>query len=147
MRGGLFSERGIREAVWTITALAALAEIAAGRCYPARWFVLALLRNAERIVWRIVIARTGWDPAEIACAFGMADDLAGSGSDPADTMALAWRLRALAALLDTLLPPGWVDGGRTARPVATQRRLASQRALSLSASAGSGACRPAPDTS
>lgn len=150
MRGGLFSERGIREAVWTIASLAMLAEIAARRCYPVRWLVLALLRNAERIVRRALIAHTGWNPLELESALGIGgdrDDLAGSGSAPADAMVLAWRLQLLAALLETFLPPRWAEGGHMALPVAAPRRLAAQRALSRPVPGGSGFVWPAPDTS
>jgi hypothetical protein len=148
MYGGLFSERGVRQAARLLVALAVLAEAAARRSLPVRWCVLALLRYAERVTRHALVEETGWNPSDVEQALaigGGADGRLGSASAPADALVLGWRLRALAALFSALLPPDGPAGRAETRSVATPRRLAWQRALSL---AMPGGCAwPAPDTS
>lgn len=148
MQSGLFSERGLREAVWRLASLAVLAEIAASRCLPVRWYVLGLMRNAERIVRQALVEQTGWNPDDVERVLVLASDpdgLSGSGSDPIDAIVMAWRLRALAILLGTFLPPAQAGGRSVFGPASAQLLLASQINLGLSMPAGP--ARAAPDTS
>ncbi|MFN3550114.1 MAG: hypothetical protein ACK4U0_21735 [Mesorhizobium sp.] len=120
-----------------LVALAALAERASNRSFPVRWLVLCLLRYAERVARDFVVEETGWEWHVIEDAFGIGDapDI-GAGFDtchssrggPADALALAWRLRVLAALLRTLLPPDDVSGqaDTDAGTVDAARSLASR---------------------
>ncbi|MFN3550154.1 MAG: hypothetical protein ACK4U0_21940 [Mesorhizobium sp.] len=141
-------ELGLRRVAALLVALAALADRAAGRSVPVRWFVLALLRYTERIVSEFVADATGWNLSGLAEAHGVGDDLdgpLGSGNGPADAVALAWRLRSLAAMLGALLPAEDLPVRAEIRSAGALRRLASLLALPL-AMAG-GLSRPAPDTS
>ena len=164
------NDRTLRRIAATLVALAALAERAAYRSFPVRWLVLCLLRHAEAVARDHVAETTGSDWFDLACAFGIDDAGAGfdadqgagfdtdhgivigSGNGPADAMALAWRLRMLAAVLGAFLPPA--SGfdrespriGRSAvRAEAALGGLATRLALLL-ATAG-GLPHPAPDTS
>lgn len=146
MYGGVFSERGLRQVARMLAGLAALAEAAAGRSFPVRWFVLALLRRAETVVRKALIDETGWSPADLEHWLGAGGDPDGQrGSGPADAAALAWRLRALAALLCAFLPDEVVPGCRETPNLASPRRLAPR--IASSPAMPDGALRPAPDTS
>ena len=161
------NDRTLRRIIATLVALAVLAERAAYRSLPVRWLVLCLLRHAESATREHVAETTGWDWSDLACAFGIGDPrdagagfdehqgagvVIGSGNGPADALALAWRLRALAAVLGALLSPA--SGfdrespriGRSAvRAEAALGRLDTRLAELLAT-----ACalpRPAPDTS
>jgi hypothetical protein len=148
MDGGLVSERGLRQAARMLVGLAVLAEAAAGRSLPVRWFVLALLRHAERVVRNALIDETGWNPSDVEQALGFGidpDGRPGPGSGPADAAMLAWRLRALAALLRALLSPADTPVSAESPLVESLRRLVCQRTLSRTIPT---VCAfPAPDTS
>jgi hypothetical protein len=79
-----------------LIALAALAERAAGKPFPVRWIVLAILRQAEAVAAGFVAETM---PADWPCV----EQSLETGSDPADAAWLAWRFRMLAALLGALL--------------------------------------------
>jgi hypothetical protein len=165
------NDRTLRRIAAMLVALAALAERAAYRSLPVRWLVLSLLRHAEAVAREHVAETTGWDWSDLEVAFGIdapeagfdagqgagsgladAGILTGSGSGPADALALAWRLRMLAAVLGAFLPPAsGIDRefpriGRSAvRAEAAFGRFASRFALRLAAAGG--LPHPAPDTS
>ena len=92
-------ETTLRRIIARLVSFAALAERAAGRCFPVRWLVLAILRHAEGATLGYLADTTGLDWA--AC---FEDDPAPESSRD-DAAMLAWRFRTLAALLGALLPP------------------------------------------
>jgi len=110
-------ETTLRRIIARLVSFAALAERAAGRCFPVRWLVLAILRHAEGATLGYLADMTGLDWA--AC---FEDDPAPENSDD-DAAVLAWRFRTLAALLGALLPPdgrfdhpaGWTASREFAR--------------------------------
>ena len=166
-------DRTLRRIIATLVALAVLAERAAYRSLPVRWLVLCLLRHAEAVARDHVAETTGWDWFDLACAFGIGDArdadagfdadqgagfdtehgiVIGSGNGAADALALAWRLRMLAAVLGAFLPPasGFDQGSPrigcpAVRAEAALGRFASRLALLLAAAGG--LPHPAPDTS
>ena len=155
MRGADMDERGLRRVAAMLVALAALAERASSRSFPIRWLVLSLLRYAERVARDLLVDETGWDRSDIEKAFDIGDafDIGagfdagyGSRNGPADALVLAWRLRSLAALFGTLLPPADFPGRHDARAGADAGDLASHAARLL-AMLGVRATHPAPDTS
>jgi len=95
--GEALDERTARRIIALLVSFATLAERAAGRSYPVRWFVLSLLRYAEKVVLAHVAEATQAD-------WSFDVDLE-SGSRPMDAMLLAWRLRLLAESLGALLAP------------------------------------------
>ena len=103
-RGG---ERMLRRIIALLITSAVLAERAALRSLPVRWFVLWLLRRAETVVEDFVFDETGM-PLAI-------EGFAVAGNGPDDALALAACFRALAAALATLLPLAWGFGHRPAR--------------------------------
>jgi hypothetical protein len=156
MHGVVLDERGLRKVTAMLVALAALAERASSRSFPVRWFVLVLLRHAERVARDFVVEETGWEWHVIVDAFDIGGPLDigadsdtghGSRSGPADALALAWRLRVLAALLRTLLPPDDVSGHADIRAGTADaaRGLASRLARLLAMPFR--LAWPAPDTS
>jgi len=109
---GALQERGTLQGIArTLLALAQLAERAAGRSFPVRFLVLAILYRAEAIARRFV-ARTSATLIAEAIEAGCPDfpfpDLAcldeptGLHCGPADAALLALRLRMLAAVLGAL---------------------------------------------
>ena len=158
--GEALDERTARRIIALLVSFACLAERAAGRSFPVRWLVLTLLRYAERVAWDFVIEATGWNWSDIEYAYGIGGDgdngagidtchgsRLGSGSSPADALALGWRLRTLAALLRAVLPPDDLcshadtyDG-----TVATLRRLARNDRRHVAEFFG--LAHPAPNTS
>ncbi len=123
-------EKTLRRIIALLVSFAGLAERAAGRSLPVRWFVLTILRYAEGVALGYVADTTGLD-----CSSCFADDPeAGCKAD--DASVLAWRFRALAALLRALLPPknGFDDlHARTIRRDAARQAAAQLVLLSLSA--------------
>ena len=155
-------DRTLRRIATTLVALAVLAERAAYRSLPIRWLVLCLLRHAESVTRDHVAETTGWDWSDLEYAFGIdardagfdagqaagngpagAGILACSGNGPADALALAWRLRMLAAVLGALLSPasGFDTGSPRigcpdVRAGAALRRFASYRLRRLASPGG-----------
>ena len=116
--GETLDERTLRRIIATLVALAALAERAAGRSFPVRWLVLALLRYAETVARDYVVETAPW-------AWPYLEDELEPGSSPMDAVLLGQRLRMLAAVLGALLPAEdqldcWITGHDHAR-----HRLAS----------------------
>ncbi len=140
MDAGL-DERTLRRILALLVAFAGLAERAAGRSLPVRWLILAILRHAEGVALGYFSEATGLDRA---C---FVDDPE-PGSRPDDAALLAWRFRALAALLGALLPPEDRLDDRHARTIRRDaaRQAAALRAL-LSLAASGGWPHQAPDTS
>ena len=100
-------ERMLRRIIALLIASAVLAERAALRSLPVRWFVLWLLRRAETVALDYVFDETGMPLA--------VEGFAVTGNGPDDAFALAARFRALAAALAILLPLAWGFGHRPAR--------------------------------
>ena len=161
------NDRTLRRIAAMLVALAALAERAAYRSLPVRWLVLCLLRHAESVTREHIAETTGWGWSELEYAFGIdapdagfdagqgagrdladAGILTGSGNGPADALALAWRLRMLAAVLGALLSPA--PGSDTGSPRIgcpdVRAKAALGRLAALLATAA-GLPHPAPDTS
>jgi len=107
--GAGLHDRKLRGIIALLFSLASLAEIAAGRSFPVRWLVLAILRHAEGVALGYLTDTTGLDWA--SCF----EDEPEAGSGPADAAILAWRFRALAAMLGALLPRA--DHSRLFRPL------------------------------
>ena len=103
-RGG---ERMLRRIIALLITSAVLAERAALRSLPVRWFVLWLLRRAETVVEDFVFDETGM-PLAI-------EGFAVAGNGPDDALALAARFKALAAALAALLPLACLFGRQPAR--------------------------------
>lgn len=80
----------------TLIALAALAERAAGKPFPIRWIVLAILRQAEAVAAEFVAETM---PADWPCI----EQFLEAESGAVDAAWLAWRFRMLAAALAALL--------------------------------------------
>ncbi len=95
MAGALQDRGTFRGIAATLLALALLAERTAGRCFPVRFLVLAILGRAEAIA-RVYVAR------EIEAAGWCLDEPPASHCGAADAELLALRLRTLAAVLDFL---------------------------------------------
>ena len=98
-----------------LVSLSVVAERAAGRSFPVRFLVLALLRRAESVATAFVAS-----PAEAAGAtaadFPWLDDSPESGAGPLDAAWLALRFRLLAGVLDLCRAAG--RSGNTAGNVA-----------------------------
>jgi hypothetical protein len=107
-------DRTLRRTIALLVSLAVLAERAAARSFPVRWFVLALLRHAETVALGFAAEATRVDWVRFE------EDDREAGYGPIAAAVLAGRFRALAALLGTLLaPPDGRDGrtrGRSAAP-------------------------------
>ncbi len=119
MEGGeTLDERTLRRTIALLVSLAVLAERTAARSFPVRWFVLVVLRYAERVALDHVIESAPW-------AWPHFEDELETGSGPMDAMLLGQRLRLLAAVLGALLPPedlcfdDWNAGRDGARPGGT----------------------------
>ena len=106
---GAVQDRGTLQGIArTLLALALLAERAAGRSFPVRFLVLAILYRGEKIA-RAFVARTSAtliaEAIEAGCPLpdfpdlARLDEPAGLHYGAADAMLLALRLRILAAVL------------------------------------------------
>jgi hypothetical protein len=98
----------LRRIIALLVSLAVLAERAAERSLPVRWFVLWILRRAETVLEDFVSDETGMPPPAM-------QGFAPIGNGPDDAFALAARFRAFAAALATLLPLACMFGRRPAR--------------------------------
>ena len=98
-------DRTLRRIIALLVSFAALAESAASRSLPVRWLVLAILRYAERVVVDHVADALQVDADMLRLDSGGQVDEPSLGHEPYDAAFLAWRLRALASLLGTLLAP------------------------------------------
>ena len=124
---GAAQERGtLRGIARTLVSLALLAERAAGRSFPVRFLVLAILYRGEKIA-RAFVARTSATLIAEAIEAGCPDcpfpDLACLDEPPglhygeADAVLLALRLRILAAVLGMLSDAeDIIDGGSAVWP-------------------------------
>lgn len=95
MKGGMRERQTLGHIAALLVALAFLAERAAGRAFPVRFAVLAILWQAEAVARAFVVGATGGDrpfPGEPPAMCGGAFD----------AQILALRLRLLAAALDAL---------------------------------------------
>ncbi|MEX0404153.1 hypothetical protein ABGN05_00595 [Aquibium sp. LZ166] len=107
-----------RRIVALLVSFAVLAERAAGRSFPVRWFVLVLLRHAQTVALAYV--------AEVMQAtFIEVEERPVAGFTPADAMLLCLRFRALAAVLGALLGPEARPDEDGARIVGADRRAAT----------------------
>ncbi len=96
---GVLQDRGtLRGIAATLLALALVAERAAGRSFPVRFLVLAILGRAEAIGRAFVAGAIEVDWPELPC---LAEPLSVCGG-PAEAERLALRLRMLAAVLGAL---------------------------------------------
>lgn len=98
MDGAFENRRTLQRIAATLLALAFLAERAAGRSFPVRFLVLAILRRAEAVAQAFVAGEIGADCPDMPCLAGPSP-IRGS---PADAETLALRLRMLSALLTLL---------------------------------------------
>ncbi len=110
-------ERMLRRVMALLVAFAALAEQAATRSSPVRWFVLLILRHAETVAENFVFEATGMPPSAV-------DGIAAPGNGPDDALWLAARFYALAAAHCTLLPLGDQFDRRRGRRALTSGRVA-----------------------
>ncbi len=117
MNGVTLEDRTLRRTMALLVSLAVLAERAAGRCFPVRWLVLAILRRGEMVARAYVfdLMQADWPGF---------DEEPETGCGAADALLLALRLRMLAAMLGALL--GSAD-----------------RACGLDATVAAAPCRPA----
>jgi len=105
MEGALQDRGTFRGIARTLFALAMLAERTAGRSFPVRFLVLAILYRAEAIARRFVAheaatliaeaIEAGCNVPDLACL----DEPSGLHYGPADASLLSLRLRILAAVL------------------------------------------------
>ena len=99
MDGGMRNEGMLLKIAALLLSLSLVAERAAGRSWPVRFLVLAILRRAEAVATSFVAAT-----ADTAGAseddFPWLGDTAESGSSPLDAAFLALRFRLLAEVLE-----------------------------------------------
>lgn len=107
VRAARGDDRMLRRIIALLVSLAVLAERAAARSLAVRLFVLWLLRRAEAKARDLVLEETGLPVLNV-------EGFPAVGDGPADALALAARLGALAALLAALLPDLFLPGRRPA---------------------------------
>ncbi len=111
MEGALQDRRTLRRIALILLALALLAERAAGRSFPVRLLVLAILCRAEAVARTFVAGATATFVAEATVAdWPCLDEPPAMRGLPVDAEILALRLRMLAAVLGVLSG----DAGRSA---------------------------------
>lgn len=98
MDGAGRNGRKLRGIIALLVSLASVADAAAGRAFPIRWLVLAILRRAECAAQVYVAEATQMEWADLEVEME-------AGVDPGDAALLAWRFRWLAAVLGALLGP------------------------------------------
>ena len=104
MDGRARNGRRLRSIIALLLSLASVADLAAGRAFPIRWLVLAILRRGERAAQVYVAEAMQVEWADLEGAME-------AGVDPGDAALLAWRFRWLAAVLGALLEQrGGTDG-------------------------------------
>lgn len=104
MDGALRNERMLLKIAALLVSLSLVAERAAGRSFPVRCLVLAILRRAEAIARAFVVRETGMDwphPGETP----------GMDCHPADAASLALGLRLLALILAEFVEAGCLSAG------------------------------------
>ncbi len=117
MEGALQDRRTLRRIASLLLALALLAERAAGRSFPVRFLVLAILYRAETIARAFVAGAIEADCPDLPCP-----DLLTLAEPPglrggaADAEILALRLRMLAAVLGVLANAAGCSAGEEPRP-------------------------------
>ncbi|APH70003.1 hypothetical protein [Aquibium oceanicum] len=109
VQAAMVDEKMLRRVIALLVSFAAMAEQAATRSAPVRWFVLCLLRYAEAVSEDYVFETVGLPLSEI-------EAIALVGNDPDDALRLAARFYALAAALCTLLPLGDLFDRQRERP-------------------------------
>ena len=125
VRAQMVDERMLRRVMALLVSFAAMAEQAATRSGPVRWFVLVLLRYAEAVSESYVLETAGMPLSEFE---GIAPD----GNNPDDALRLAARFYALAAALCTLLPLGGGFDWRSVQPGRVSGHAASGSRLRFS---------------
>ncbi len=98
MLGGLQDSGTFRGIAATLLALALLAERTSARCFPVRFFVLAILFRAEAIARTFVAREIAADWPDSPCL----EDPGARHYGAADAQLLALRLRMLAVVLGAL---------------------------------------------
>ena len=96
MDGRARNGRRLRSIIALLLSLASVADAAAGRTFPIRWLVLAILRRGERAAQVYVAEAMQVEWADLEGAME-------AGVDPGDAALLAWRFRWFAAVLSALL--------------------------------------------
>ena len=96
MDGAGRNGRKLRRIIALLLSLASVADLAAGRAFPIRWMVLAILRRGERAAQVYVADVTQMARADLELEMEAC-------TDPGDAALLGWRFRWLAALLGALL--------------------------------------------
>ncbi|APH73290.1 hypothetical protein [Aquibium oceanicum] len=99
VHAAMVDERMLRRVIALLVSFAAMAEQAATRSAPVRWFVLCILRYAATVSEDYVFEAAGMPHSEL-------DVIASEGNEPDDALRLAARFYAAAAALCTLLPLG-----------------------------------------
>ncbi|APH72304.1 hypothetical protein [Aquibium oceanicum] len=120
-------DRTMRRIVALLVSFAVMAERAAGRSFPVRFVVLCILRHAEAVAL-LFVAETF--EADVFYVHGDPE----TGYGPADAMAIAMRLRALASLVFAMLDPADLDDGWVI--VLSRRALRSDARACLTAPFG-----------
>ena len=116
VRAQMVDERMLRRVIALLVSFAAMAEQAATRSAPVRWFVLCILRYAATVSEDYVFEAAGMPHSEL-------DVIAPDGNEPDDALRLAARFYALAAALCTLLPLGDLFDRQRERPGLTSHAI------------------------
>ena len=121
MDGAGRNGRRLRSIIALLLSLASVADAAAGRAFPIRWLVLAILRRGERAAQAYVAEVTQLEWADLEGEME-------AGADSGDAALLAWRFRWIAAVLGAVLDQrGGTDGAahrldRASLPLAPHAR-------------------------
>lgn len=104
MDGAVRNERMLLKIAAILVSLSLIAERAAGRSFPVRFLLLAILRRAEVIARAFVVRETQIDWPEVGETSGMY-------GHPADAASLALRLRMLAVILADFVEAACLSAG------------------------------------
>ena len=129
MDGRARNGRRLRSIIALLLSLASVADAAAGRAFPIRWLVLAILRRGERAAQAYVAEVTQMEWADLEGEME-------AGVDPGDAALLAWRFRWIAAVLGALLDQRGGTDGAAHRLDRTSRALAPHVRQSLATLGG-----------